>query len=108
LIDPSDPEDAATLDKLARLCIERAQRTGHRRGTDHPAAKLNEARVKAIRAVWAAADALRQDAGAEPLCLDRSLGPVERGLLRALGKLYGVNASTVRDVLRRRTWAHVA
>jgi hypothetical protein len=108
LIDPSDPEDAATLDKLARLCIERAQRTGHRRGTDHPAAKLDTARVKAIRAVWAAADALRRGAGKPPLSLDKPLGKDERGLLRALGKLYGVNASTVRDVLRRRTWAHVA
>jgi hypothetical protein len=106
-IDPNEADDRATLDELARLCIERAQRTGHRRGSEHPNARLTEAKVRQLRYIWAAADAALREGGKPALSLASPLGETERRLLRSLGKMFGVNYQTIRLAIRRATWAHV-
>lgn len=53
-------------------------------GPDHPNAKMDETRILAIRA--------RRDAGLS---------------LAKIGREFGLDPSTVHDIVRRRTWAHV-
>lgn len=68
----------------------------YRKGVNHRLAKLDEDKVRAMRADWKQYDRKTLDG--------RS---TRRGALAELGRKYGVTRECARLVINRKTWKHV-
>lgn len=68
----------------------------YRRGENHRLAKLDEDKVRAMRAEWMQYDRKTLDGR-----------HTRRGALAELGRKYGVTRECARLVISRKTWKHV-
>ena len=68
----------------------------YRKGEKHRLAKLDEDKVRAMRAEWKQYDRKTLDGR-----------PTRRGALAELGRKYGVTRECARLVISRKTWKHV-
>ena len=68
----------------------------YRKGENHRLAKLDEDKVRAMRAEWKQYDRKTLDGR-----------PTRRGALAELGRKYGVTRECARLVINRKTWKHV-
>ena len=77
--------------------LAQQHKTGeYRKGENHRLAKLDEDKVRAIRAEWKQYDRKTLDGR-----------PTRRGALAELGRKYGAMRECARLVISRKTWKHV-